>query len=279
MTLSSKTISNLASALTLVMVIALGAQLAWWGWHFAKPSTIITAVNADNQIDLAQAQHLFGQAEVSTVRAPSSASNNAPPSDVRLKGVFAVDGKTPSAAVVNIGGRDLAVKLNEKINDNITLVDVKADHIVIARAGARERIELDRSSAKPAPSTTATATANASAPQGTFRLNVTSPSRNNYALSRSELNTVLQDPRQINFLGTIGNSPSGGVQVQSANAGTLANKLGLQAGDIITQINGQPVNGAGDLARLYGQFGTTNTIRAEVRRSGTPMVLTYNIGN
>jgi general secretion pathway protein C len=262
MNLSPKAISRLATTLTLIMVIALGAQLAWWGWRFAKPSNTLVAANANNQIDLAQAQHLFGQAEVSAT--PAATTATAAPSDVRLKGVFAVDGKTPSAAVVNIGGRDMAVKLNEKISENITLVDVKADHIIISRAGARERIALERNAVATTASPPNASMAAANSAQGNFRLNVTSTARNSYALSRSELNTVLQDPRQINFLGTITNSASGGVQVQNANPGTLANKLGLQPGD---------------LARLYGQFGTTNAIRAEIRRGGTPMLLTYSIGN
>ena len=111
----------------------------------------------------------------------------------------------------------------------------------------------------------------------TFRLNVANTSRHNFSLSRSELNSVLQDPRQVNFLGGISPAPGGGVQVSDAPSGTLAQKLGLQPGDIISSINGQPVGSTGDLARFYGQFGTTNSIRAEVKRGGQPLVMTYAI--
>ena len=108
-------------------------------------------------------------------------------------------------------------------------------------------------------------------------MNVATNSRNSFSLSRGELNTVLQDPRQVNYLGSIVPAPSGGVQINDASQGTLAQKLGLQAGDIITAINGQPVNGTGDLARFYGQFGSTNSIRAEIKRGGAPMMLVYAI--
>ncbi len=118
---------------------------------------------------------------------------------------------------------------------------------------------------------------NSGTPAATFRLNVATSARNTYSLSRGELNGVLQDPRQVNFLGSISPAPNGGVQIKEAAQGTLAQKLGLQAGDIITSINGQPVNGTGDLARFYGQFGSTNSIRAEIKRGGSPMLLVYAI--
>ena len=59
----------------------------------------------------------------------------------------------------------------------------------------------------------------------------------------------------------------------------LADKLGIKTGDIITAINGQPVNSQGDLVRLYTQFGSLANIRAEVRRGGAPMMLSYSIQN
>jgi S1-C subfamily serine protease len=90
---------------------------------------------------------------------------------------------------------------------------------------------------------------------------------------------VLQDPRQLNFLGRIGPSPSGGVRVEDASGGTLAAKLGLQAGDILTAINGQPVLSQGDLVRIYSQFDSLGTVRAEIKRNNTPLAITYHIKN
>ena len=54
-------------------------------------------------------------------------------------------------------------------------------------------------------------------------------------------------------------------------------KLGIKTGDVITGVNGQPVNSQGDLVRLYQQFGTLSSIRAEVRRGGAPVMLSYTI--
>ena len=265
-------LAHIANALTLALAVAFGVQIAWWGWHFLAPSPSIVASETDvSSIDLSQARQLFGEVAANTT-AGTVIENN---TGIKLKGVYAVDGKTLSAAVVNTGARDVSVRVNEKITDAITLVDVKFDHIIISRAGAREKIEIERigknnmvASASGAVNTP---------PQANFRLNVVSSSRNTYNLSRNELNTVLQDPRQINFLGAISPAAAGGVQISSAETGTLAQKLGLNVGDVITAINGQPVNSAGDLARFYGQFSSTNSIRAEIKRGGAPVLLSYTI--
>jgi general secretion pathway protein C len=267
-----------ANGLTLAVVVVLATQIAWWGWHFltprlsASPTTEAAAQSAD-VIDASLARNLLGAA-------PTSGSPAAASSEFRLKGVFAVDGRTLSAAILNAGGRDLSVRVNESIADGVRLVEVHRDHAIISRGGVRERIDLDRlgtSSGKATASSGASTTGATTAAGGSFRLNVSSGGRNTYSLSRTELNNVLKDPNQINYLGQIVQAPGSGVQVQDAPAGSLANKLGLQVGDIIIALNGQPINGPGDLARLYGVFGTTNSVRAEIRRGGTPMVLNYNI--
>jgi general secretion pathway protein C len=259
----------IANAVMAALVIAFGLQLSWWAWHFLAPqATVNAASNSSTGADfgdVALARTLFGDAEIK--------STDAPASDIRLKGVFAVDGVTPSVAVVNIGAKDFPVRLGEAVMKDVNLKEVHADHIIVSRGGTKERIELERFRG-PAPATQTRAPAS-----GSFRLNVASTGGGAYSLSRQELNTVLQDPRQMEFLGRIGVAPNGGVRIDDAGGNTLAGKLGLQAGDVISMINGQPVNSAGDLARLYGQFNTLSQVRVEVKRGGVPTMLNYAIQN
>ncbi len=270
--MNQRALQWLANALTALLVIALGLQLAWWTWQVLVPSwrTSVVATPAAPSVPLSLGRQLFGDMDgvVSAASAPAQVN-----SSVRLRGVFAVDGKTLSAAVVNLGGRDKTIHLNQEFAAGVKLVEVQGEHIVISRDGVRERIDLDRfpSIARP--------NAPAGAPVTSFRLNVASTGTNAYSLSRQELNTVLQDPRQMNFLGRLGVSTAGGVRVDDAPSGSLSNKLGLQAGDIITSINGQPINSQGDLVRVYGQFNSLTNIRAEVKRAGAPVMLSYSIQN
>jgi general secretion pathway protein C len=255
--------------LTIILIVALGLQLAWWGWHFLLPAPTSVAANTSTGAgldDITLARRLFGGGD----GAPAEASA----SDIRLKGVFAVDGVTLSAAVVNWSGKDQAVRMGQELMKGATLAEVHADHIIVARNGGRERIELDKFRV----ATATTPNAQSRNPNAGFRLNVTAAG-GGYSLSRQELNNVLQDPRQMEFLGQIGVAPGGGVRVDGAGANTLAGKLGLQSGDVISAVNGQPVNSAGDLARLYSQFNTLSAVRVEVKRAGSPTVLNYTIQN
>ncbi len=60
----------------------------------------------------------------------------------------------------------------------------------------------------------------------------------------------------------------------------LAERAGLQAGDVVQSVNGQPVNGFGDLFRLYQEV-KRNTALAVVEvgleRQGQPLTKTYRI--
>lgn len=272
---SAAPVPRLASALCALLVIVLGLQLAWWFWHFMYPPwKDAPATAAELQVPIGLGRQLFGDQDGP---APTSDAPTAAVTGVRLKGVVAVDGKTLAAAVVNLGGKDQTVYLKQEFSPGISLVEVRADHIIISRSGARERIDLDKPGTKAGPANLNAATGGP-APTN-FRLNVASTGNNAYALSRQELNTVLQDPRQMNFLGRIGPAPTGGVRVEDSPSGSLANKLGLQVGDVITGINGQPINSPGDLARVYGQFDSMSTIRAEVKRAGAPVVLNYSVKN
>jgi general secretion pathway protein C len=71
--------------------------------------------------------------------------------------------------------------------------------------------------------------------------------------------------------------PKGGVRMDAAPPNSLAQKLGLQPGDVIKKVNGQAVASTGDLARLYTQFATLSMIQAEVQRGNATVQLSYSI--
>lgn len=259
-------------ALVALLVIVLGWQLAWWTWQFITPSLRSRHFSAITTAEpnIALGRQLFGETGPVPASGPAASQTG-----IRLKGVFAVDGKTLSAAVLNMGGRDQAATLGQELASGVTLAEVHADFVVVSRAGIRERIDLDRYDSR-APKL---ASGPSVAPVTQFRLNVASTGSNAYSLSRQELNSVLQDPRQMAFTGRIGVAATGGVRVEDAPGGSLLDKLGIKTGDIVTGLNGQPVNSPGDLARLYQQFGTLTSIRAEIIRGGTPVMLSYTIQN
>ncbi len=247
-------------ALTLVLAF----QLAHWTWVFVAPPEISKTPDADAGVDLAAIAKLFG--------ASLPASTNASTAGLRLKGVVAPDeGPIASAIFSTGGGKDIAVFVDREISPGVTLVEVKADHVIVSRNGVNERIDLEAgrsmASAKGGPGGRVVG----------FRMNVAKSGSNNFSFSRKELDDALRDPNQLSYLGVIGMPPGGGVRMEAAPAGSLANKLGLQPGDVIKKVNGQAVASSGDLARLYQTFATTSNISAEIQRGSQTLQLSYSV--
>jgi general secretion pathway protein C len=245
-----------------ILVMVLAWQLAYWTWRFiAPPRAVAAATSASTaDVDLALIASLFGASRAG----PSSGS-------LRLKGVIApTPGTTAGAIFAGPNGKEIAVLPGGEAAPGVKLAEVFPDHVIVTRNGVRERIDLDTS--RP----TRAAATNGAATRG-FHLDVARTGQNDFSFARHDLDEALRDPNQLNYLGQIGVAPGGGVQLNAAPAGSLASKLGLQSGDVIRRVNGQPIASQGDLARLYQQFATTNTIQAEIERGGKVVRLSYRI--
>ena len=258
----------LGTAVVAALVLVLAWQLAYWTWVFATPraASAPAAAPAERAVDLAAAARLFGA--TSSAGAPAGGAT----SSLRLKGVVAPTPGSAASAIFSTGsGRDLAIFVGSEVQPGVKLSEVHPGHVIVTRAGAPERIDLEERR-----SGTAAATPGA-ARSASFKLNVSRSGSNSYTFSRKELDDALRDPHQLNYLGQLGTPTSGGVRMEQAPPGSLAQKLGLQPGDIIRKVNGQAVASTGDLARIYQQFGTINAIQAEVQRGGATVNLTYAI--
>jgi len=247
------------------LVLVLAYQLAHWTWVFLAPSTAAASRDEAGGVNLAAIARLFGAAAPDTPMASSGS--------LRLKGVIAPYSGPMASAIFSTGsGRDITVMVDHDVQQGVRLAEVKPEYVVVSRSGVRERIDLElpRSSA-------AARGGPGAARNGGFRINVARSGENNFTLSRKELDNALRDPNQLSYLGAIGVPPGGGVRMDAAPDGSLAQKLGLKPGDVIKRLNGQPVLSTGDLARLYQQFATTSLIQADVQRGATTVQLSYAI--
>jgi general secretion pathway protein C len=231
---------------------------------FIAPAPVAAVATPDASIDLGVAARIFGAAPAGSPAASASG--------LRLKGVVAPTPGTAASAIFSTGaGRDVAVYLDGEVKPGMKLVEVEPDHVIVSRDGERERIDLE------APHSTAAPTRGPGRTAAGFRLNVAKSSEGNFSLSRKELDQALRDPGQLNYLGQIGLQPGGGVRMDAAPNGSLAQKLGLLPGDVIRRVNGQAIASSGDLARLYQQFATLSLVQAEVQRGGAMVQLSYAI--
>lgn len=260
--------STFGTLLLIALVLVLAWQLAYWTWRIVAPAPRPAPTSTVATVDMGAIARLFGAAP------PAGSTSAATTSGLRLKGVVAPTPGIAASAIFSTGaGRDLAVYIDRDVQPGIKLAEVHADHVIVTRLGTRERIDLD--TRRSAVASAASGRPGMSRPQ--FKINVSQSAANAFAFSRKELDDALRDPNQLNYLGQIGQPPGGGVKMEAAPPGSLAQKLGLQPGDIIKKINGQALASPGDLARLYTQFATLTAIQAEVQRGASIVQLSYAI--
>jgi general secretion pathway protein C len=180
-----------------------------------------------------------------------------------LTGVAARE--TGGCALVIVQGQpESAFCSGEEISPGVRLDSVQRDRIVIVRNGAREAVfmkDTDASAALGAPPPTPI---------------VQSVGTDRQLVDRRQLQQQLGRPEFLNQALIVPN-PEGGFLVRQVQAGSLYEKLGLRPGDVIRNVNGQPLTSMDDVMRLYQQFGTAQRVLVDVQRQGRSETLYYDM--
>ena len=260
-----------SSFLSAGLIVLLCWLLAQWTWLVFSPKSNRAPhseafLSAQTAADAIIVRHLFGggvSEEDSPPERPVTSSN------LKLRGVFAAIGALPAFAILSVDGKvDQPVKAGTVIAPGLVLEAVYPDYVEVRRQGVAERLELEKKTSAPS--------SVSNSPD--FRLNVQSRGPGNYGFSKNELNQALQDPNQFANLGRFSSQPGqAGMAVVYAPHGSLANKMGLQQGDVVLRVNGQPVNSNGDVSRIYQQLQQMRQVRLEGLRSGKSLLLNYMI--
>ena len=259
-------------ALTLLALALLCWVLARWTWVLLAPPQPVAPPATPAPIDLQAALDEVLRARLfSSQPAADPPVATAAPRDLQLAGILATAPRGGGWAVVQVGTKAQQVAIaGSEIAPGVVLDQVFADHVVVRRQGNRERLDLSRR--------VAVASASAGAPA--VALNVQQRGTGDYAFSRTELDRALREPGQLSNLGTFSVSPEGGVRIERAPSGSLAERLGLKPGDVIRSVNGQRIQNDDDLRRLYDQFNQTRQtawVVFEGRRNDAPLRLRYTV--
>lgn len=259
--------------LTLVLVAWLAYLSAHWTWRWlareepAPPAAEApAALSAREAAERVVAAAPFGRAPTASA-APAAVTNL----NVTLKGVYAARSPEDSFAILNFAGRgDKPYRVGAKLEGGVVLEAVYADRVVLRNRGELQSLRFPARPRAPG------VTRGAAAPSADgLRVRQTAPNQFNF--SRSDLTTALQSPAQLNNLGVLVENPGGGMAIKSAPADSLAAKLGLRAGDVVFTVNGQAVNNAADLARLYQDLNQVGQVNLSGSRNGQPLNLAYTL--
>lgn len=121
-----------------VSALILGVLLAKWFWILFAPHATFTAAVPERPAGV-EAGRLFGVAVSTEMATQGVALPNA-----QLLGVFAASGGKTGFAVLKLDdARQMGVAEGEEVTPGTRLVAVHADHVLLERAGIKQRINLD----------------------------------------------------------------------------------------------------------------------------------------
>ncbi len=291
--------------LLLVLVVVGGWLAARWAVYFVAPSEAPGAPPRERLGLSAAGQgiadgHLFGAVSSGSGEAVSNLN-------LKLKGVFS--GGASGIAILNAGGKDEATRVGSELVPGVTLESVHAQHVMLSRNGARERLNLEErvgarvqvaaALRRPQQSPqTAVVAPSPSAPGATLGAtpSVTPgappPRSPGAGFQRPEPYAPVSDvatgvpapapppdappplsvapaPGAASAPPPIVTSSADGVVIQTVPPGSMLARLGLQPGDVVRSVNGERVTSEAEVARVLQQRGMQGSFSAEVLRGGT----------
>jgi general secretion pathway protein C len=277
-------------AAALVAALALGAWLAaGWFVYFSTPP-VVPATPARETVTIAAATQTVADAHLFGV-APAAGGIAMSTLNVKLRGVFAGAGGAPGHAIVNTGGRDQSAAVGAEIAPGVALESVHARHIVLKRNGVFERVNLEerpilaQAAPRPAPPPVAApppATPPAPAPGAAPapQQQRTGPgARFQRPEPYAPVSDVPTEPAPATPAPPKPAAPQSAAQglvVSSVPAGSLLERIGLQPGDVVKSINGQPVANEADVARVLKDRSLLAPVNAEVVRGGAIVPITVS---
>src|SRR5436309_12397960 len=246
---------------TVAALVLLCWTLAQGTWRVLQPAS--PAVARAGGADLTDLRglggvQLFGRA---AARARAAEASVAPSNlNMTLTGVAAR--ATGGCALVIVQGQpEAAFCSGEEVSPGVRLDTVERDRIVIVRNGVREAVFMKD--------------ADGAAAAGVPPI-VQSVGTDRQIVDRRQLQQQLGRPEFLNQALIVPN-PDGGFLVRQVQAGSLYEKLGLRPGDVIRNVNGQPLTNMDDVMRLYQQFGTAQRVLVDVQRQGRNETLYYDM--
>ena len=272
---------RLPAIVSLLLVIAIAHAMATITWMFvpqgeaaavqrnASRAPVVNRADAGRNIREVAATHLFGKMESAALprqtKAPETRLN------LVLRGVIAADPMTLSHAIIAQGrsGAEEVYAVGDKMPGGVTIEEIHPDHVVLNRGGRLESLQLVKDED----------VGTMSRPENLSRAFPSGSPGAQLAGIRQE---ILSNPTSFGDYAVPVVVKRGGKQLgyrlqpqQKGNA--LMQEVGLEANDVITEINGikldNPQNGIGALRQL----STANSVSITVMRNGAEVPLNIQL--
>jgi general secretion pathway protein C len=297
-------LSSPASWLTLALLTALtiwiASKLIWlllqWNEPLPEPLPLMPTTTAAAAPASLSKWHMFGNA--APLEDNRALAADAPTTNLQLTllGVWAGrDPKFGRAIIADAAGVESSVAVGREVAPGVVLDQVLRDRVVLSRGGALEVLLLAReavSTSANAAASTGTAKPSFVSGGGVLTPGTMTPSvpaqsvgAPNLPLQGIDMDAVRKqlgaDPmdmaQNITTMPVMEGGKMVGVRLFSAKyAATLA-KLGLQADDVVTTINGVEVSDPARIAGVIANLQNTRSLSVAVRRNGQMQNLSVNL--
>lgn len=283
----------LAQGLTLLLVavcVVLAARLLWLvvaGPSLPAPPPASPGERAAAAASTGSIQGLFGPAGTPT---PTAASAPASRSGLVLRGTVAAADATLGVAFVAEGdaATERAYRAGDSLPGGARLREVHADRVLIERGGTLETLALSRMgagtaaaagpppSARPAPARGSAAT-DAMQASGGYLSAPINVGRPDLATARQVRAPDLASlVAEANIVPVLEGERVIGVRLRLPDP-ALLERLGLSAQDVITQVNGIPLDGVERRGELEQSLQRGGPVQLTVRRDGIDRQLTIGL--
>ena len=288
----SEWVAKAACVVLAALIVGLLARLFWAfvpGGDDASMAPPRTAALAASPVAVAISKwHLFGAA---STRAVSNRDAPTTTLALRLRGTLAdADPRAGIAVIADDVGNERAWRVGEQVVPGVVLDEVHADRVVLLHGGAQEVLGLVREETSVPPPVAPTAGPRAAALRNTSPAS-TGPAPPTFAppniahgaadwqqtmdkIGGGSIDTLA---KRVQVTPVLDNGRIAGVRVSTAGDTALMARLGLRPSDIVTAVNGIPVDSVARGQQILDSLGSATDVRVTVTRDGVPSEVTMKL--
>ena len=223
-------------------------------------------INYSSQISR---QHLFGTSVAGKVRIV-----DAPPSKLNLKlhGIYATDDDSGAVIIADGSGKEEVYQVDDNLPGGARLVSIHTDYVIIERNQQMEKLVLPE---EPSAFTLSDETpAPPSEPEP-----ITESSASDLGELRQEL---IKNPTSLGKLVSLSpsmdsNGQLEGYKIYPKGNQPLFDELGLKPGDVVTSINGTPLNNSRESLAAMQQLMNATELNLTVLRNGETLDINQSL--
>jgi len=232
--------------------------------------------------------HLFGNTPVAATGASGAMQS------MILRGTLADRDPAAGVAVIDAGDGEQAYRAGEAISGGIKLQRVYPDHAVVLRDGVEETLTLTRDrNLQPteivrqpaAGGARAARSGTTNAPSSSAPANAAANGASQTVHASPQLQQTIdrarQNPeelaRRLQIVPVVDGGRMTGIRLSAGTDTSLMNQIGLRPGDVVTAVNGAPVDSLARGQQIIEGLRNASSARVTVLRDGRPTDITITL--